>query len=177
MKLTCVLTLAGIAGACLLVQAPLQAAENRGSLSERDFKFVNEASRGGLAEVKLGELAKEKGASQVVKDFGERMVTDHGKANDELAKIATTKNAVPSVDLTRKENSTFEKLQKASGKDFDKEYASAMVKDHKEDVKAFKDAVEDLKDPDLKAFASKTLPILEEHLQMAEQMEAAAKKE
>lgn len=179
MKALSIYTIAGLAGAFLLVQPSLTAAEpeTRGSLSESDYKFVNAASQGGTAEVKLGELAKQKGTSQAVKEFGERMVTDHGKANQELTTIAAGKNAVPRSEFTHKENSTFEKLQKASGKDFDKAYAAAMVKDHKEDVKEFKEAAQDLKDPELRAFAAKTLPVLEEHLKMAQDMESAVKKE
>jgi putative membrane protein len=145
--------------------------DQRGQLSERDYKFVKEAARGGMSEVELGQLAKQKGASQSVKDFGERMVKDHSKANDELKSIASSKGATIPADLTRTEKSTMEKLQKANGAEFDREYAAAMVKDHRTDVKAFKDAGEDLKDPELKAFAQKTTPTLEEHLRMAEDME------
>ena len=105
------------------------------------------------------------------KDFGERMVKDHQKANEELKTIASSKGATIPTNLTRTEKSTMEKLQKANGAEFDREYAAAMVKDHRTDVKDFKDAADDLKDPELKAFAQKTLPTLQEHLRMAEDME------
>ena len=65
---------------------------------------------------------------------------------------------------------------KASGPEFDRAYAKAMLKDHKKDVKEFKEAAKDLKDPDLKAFAEKTLPVLEDHLRMAEQLQTNVKK-
>jgi putative membrane protein len=145
--------------------------EQRGQLSERDYKFVKEATRGGTSEVELGQLAKQKGASQSVKDFGDRMVKDHQKANEELKTIAQSKGAAIPADLTRTEKSSMDKLQKASGAEFDREYASAMVKDHRTDVKDFKDAADDLKDPELKAFAEKTLPTLQEHLRLAEDMQ------
>ena len=124
-----------------------------------------------MSEVELGQLAKQKGASESVKSFGDRMVRDHKKTGDELKTIAASKGATIPADLTHGEKSTMEKLQKANGAEFDREYSAAMVKDHRSDVKAFKDAAEDVKDPDLKAFAQKTVPTLEEHLRMAEDME------
>jgi len=98
-------------------------------------------------------------------------VKDHQKANDELKDIASKKGAQIPADLTRTEKSTMDKLQKANGANFDKEYADLMLKDHKTDVKEFKDAADDVKDPELKAFAQKTIPTLEEHLRMAQNMQ------
>jgi putative membrane protein len=105
------------------------------------------------------------------------MVADHSKANDELKEIATRKGATLPTQLSYSERSTLEDLQKATGTEFDRIYAKAMVKDHKTDVKEFQKAANDLNDPDLKAFAQKTSPILQEHLQMAEQMEGSVKSE
>jgi putative membrane protein len=149
----------------------------RGQLTEKDYKFVIDASRGGMEEVQLGELARQKGVNQSVRNFGERMVADHSKANDELKEVATRKGATLPAQLSYSERSTVEDLQKAIGIDFDRTYAKAMVKDHKTDVKEFQKAANDLNDPDLKAFAQKTVGKLEEHLQMAEDMEAAVKGE
>src|SRR4051812_7393665 len=145
--------------------------DQRGQFSERDYRFVKEAARGGMSEVELGQLAKTKGTTQAVRDFGDRMVKDHQKANDELKDIASKKGAQIPADLTRTEKSTMDKLQKANGANFDKEYADLMLKDHKTDVKEFKDAADDVKDPELKAFAQKTIPTLEEHLRMAQNMQ------
>ena len=145
--------------------------DQRGQLSERDYKFVKEAALGGQSEVELGDLAKQKGTDQSVRTFGERTATDHRKANDELKRIAEQKGAVIPAELSHGERSEMDALQKKTGPDFDKAYAARMVKDHKKDVKDFKDAADDLKDPELKAFAQKTLPTLEEHLRMAEDME------
>src|SRR5436190_12698129 len=93
----------------------------RGQLPERDYRFVKEAARGGMSEVELGELAKQKGTSETVKNFGERMARDHKKANDELKDIAAKKGATIPADLTRTEKSTMDKLQKANGAEFDRE--------------------------------------------------------
>jgi Predicted outer membrane protein len=176
MKLNKLIMMGSMAGLALAIQGPLFAAENRGTLSEDDYEFVTKATQGGLTEVQLGQLAVEKATNPAIKEFGQKMVTDHGKANEELKALASSKNAVPPVKFTRKEDSTLADLQKASGPEFDRAYAKAMLKDHKKDVKEFKDAAKDLKDPDLKAFAEKTLPVLEDHLRMAEQLEPNVKK-
>ena len=181
MKLNKLMMMGTVAGLALALQAPLVAADTgsttdkRGSLSREDYEFVTKATQGGMTEVELGQLAVQKASDQSVKDFGQKMVTDHGKANEELKALATSKNATPPVKFSRKEDSTIADLQKANGADFDRAYAKAMLKDHKTDVKEFRDAAKDLKDPDLKAFAQKTLPVLEEHLRMAEQLEQNVK--
>jgi putative membrane protein len=151
--------------------------EQHGQLSRGDYKFLREAAEGGQAEVELGQLAKQKAVDPSVKSFGDRMITDHSKANDELKSLASQKGATLPATLSHSERSSLDRLQKATGKDFDKEYVSTMVKDHKKDVKDFEDASKDLKDPDLKAFASKTLPTLQEHLRMAQDLENTVKNE
>jgi putative membrane protein len=169
-----------IAGLALALGAGLVfAADNaeHGQLSSRDYKFLKEAASGGMAEVEVGQLAKTKGTDPSVRAFGERMVTDHQKANDELKQIASTKGATIPSEISHSERSTIDKLQKAEGAQFDKEFASAMVKDHKKDVKDFKDAADDVKDAELKAFAQKTLATLQEHLRMAEDMAKTVKAE
>ena len=89
----------------------------------------------------------------------------------------TRKGATLPATLSHGENSTISKLEKETGADFDKTYASDMVKDHKKDLKEFQDAAKDITDPDLKAFAQKTTPILEDHLRMAQDMENTVKGE
>jgi putative membrane protein len=170
-----------ITALALMSAAPLGAAEHRdtdtkettkdrGQFTARDYRFVTEAARGGMMEVRLGELAKQKGGSQAVRDFGQRMVADHLKANDELKQIVSSKGATLPSDLTHHENAMIEKFEKLSGADFDKDYASAMVKDHKKDLKEFQDAAKDCTDPELKSFAQKTAGIIEEHLRIAQSL-------
>ena len=165
-----------VAGLLMPVALPLLAAEQRGQLSEKDFKFVRDSFRGGTTEVQLGELAAQKAENQGLKDFGQRMVNDHGKANSELRRIAESKGAMLPAEMSHKENFEINRFQKLSGKDFDKEYAENIVKDHKKDVKEFEEATKELTDPDLRAFAEKTLPTLQEHLRMAQDLEASFKK-
>lgn len=128
--------------------------------------FMNEAAQGGMAEVALGQLAAQKGASDAVRQFGQQMVTDHSKANTELKALAAKKNITLPSDVNSEQKSLMEKLSKLSGAEFDKEYVNAMVDDHEKDVSAFEKQSTGGNDADAKAFAAKTLPTLQHHLQM-----------
>ncbi len=137
------------------------------AVSEDDAKFVTEAANGGMAEVELGKLAKEKGQHLDVKAFGEMMVKDHSKANDQLATLAQAKNITLPATLGTDEQNSKDELSKKSPGDFDKSYIEDMVKDHEKDIKLFEDASKNLKDTELKAFVDKTLPTLRNHLDHA----------
>ena len=102
-----------------------------------------------------------------MRNFGMQMVQDHTKANTELKAVATRKNITVSSEMSSSQKSTIEKLSKLSGAEFDKEYMSNMVKDHEADVKEFQTQANKGNDPEVKAFAAKTLPTLQKHLQMA----------
>jgi len=145
------------------------------SLDPADKDFVMKAAQGGMAEVMLGQTASSKGTSPDVKNFGNRMVSDHGKANDELKQLAQNKGMALPADVDAESKKMSDKLLKLSGKDFDKEYMNGMVDDHEKDVKEFEKASKDAKDPDLKAWASKTLPTLQDHLKMAKETKAKLK--
>jgi putative membrane protein len=132
-----------------------------------DSKFVKEAAGGGLAEVEKGNLAKSKASNDAVKQFGDRMVTDHSKANDELKSLASSKGWQLPTEMPPHEKSMHTQLSKLSGVAFDKAYISDMVRDHEKDVAAFKKCAANCSDPDLKAWAQKTVPTLEDHLKMA----------
>jgi putative membrane protein len=176
MNKTTIATVAGLALA-LSVGALIGAeTENKGQLSAKDYRFVAEAARGGTMEVELGELAVQKGASESVRHFGQQMVTDHKRVNEELRAITSRKGATLPAQLSHSENSSLAHLQKVTGRDFDKAYAHHMVKEHQADVKDFQEAAKDLNDPELRAFAQKTLPTLEEHLRLARDVEAQTKK-
>ncbi len=120
-----------------------------------------------MAEVELGRLAAQKGHSPDVKRFGERMVTDHSKANDELKQLAVRKGITLPAEPTAQQKQEKERLSKLSGVQFDREYMKLMVEDHDKDVKAFQDETHGAADPDIKSFAAKTLPTLQEHQKMA----------
>jgi len=139
-------------------------------LSSSDRQFVQEAATGGLAEVELGRLAEQKAESQSVKDFGKRMVTDHTKANDELKSQMKNWGMSAPTSLDSKHQSAKDKLSKLSGAEFDREYMNTMMKDHQKDVSDFQKESTSASNSELKAFASKTLPTLQEHLQLAQQV-------
>ena len=133
------------------------------------------AAVGGMAEVELGKLAQQNGSNDQVKQFGSRMVDDHSKANDELKQIASSKGITLPTDLDAKHKSVVAKMQKLTGAQFDRAYMDDMVKDHKEDVADFKKESTGGKDSDIKSFAAKTLPTLQDHLKMAQSTDAAVK--
>jgi putative membrane protein len=148
-------------------QSGTEASRSSGQQSA-DYQFVMEAARGGMAEVDLGKLAGEKAQSPQVKQFGERMAQDHGKANDELKSLAQQKNITLPTELGSKHQATRDKLAKLSGAQFDRAYMQEMLQDHRKDVNEFRKESQSGKDPEVKAWAGKTLPTLEEHLRLAQ---------
>ncbi len=139
-----------------------------------DSHFAMEAASGGLTEVALGKMATEKGSNQAVKDFGQKMVDDHTKANDELKSLAASKNMMLPSEPNAKDKATIDKMSAMSGAAFDKAYVRDMVMDHKKDIALFTKEANSGTDSDVKAFASKTLPTLQEHQKMI--TDIAAKK-
>lgn len=143
-------------------------APGRSSRAARgDSRFVRDAAAGGQAEVTLGEMASQKGASAQVKQYGERMVADHGKANQELMQIASSKGIAATAEPTSQQRRDAEMLRRMSGEAFDRAYARQMVADHRTTVALFEREAKSGRDADLKAFAERTLPSLREHLEMA----------
>jgi putative membrane protein len=140
-----------------------------------DKKFVKDAAIGGMTEVELGKLAAEKGSSEQVKQFGQKLVDDHTKANDELKQIASTESVdVPNAPDS-KHQSRIDKLSKLSGPNFDKAFLKDQVKDHEQDITEFQTEAQGGTDPNVKQFASKTLPVLQEHLTMAKDLSKTSK--
>lgn len=145
------------------------------SLDTTDKQFVMKAAQGGMGEIMLGQMASSKGTSPDVKNFGNRMVSDHGKANDELKQLAQNKGMALPADVDKETKQFADRLSKTSGKDFDKEYINNMVDDHEKDVNEFEKASKNAKDPDLRAWATKTLPTLQDHLKMAREVKSKLK--
>jgi putative membrane protein len=135
--------------------------------SVMDEMFVRKAASGGQAEIELAVVAQQKTSNDAVKQLAQRIETDHKKANDELMAMASKKDlkidAKPSADKLKLKA----QLDKLSGMEFDRAYLNAMVKDHQKDIKEFERQASAGSDPELKAFASKTLPDLKEHLRMS----------
>jgi len=124
---------------------------------------MKKAVKGGMMEVTMGKMAEQNAQSDDVKSFGKRMVTDHGKANDELKSIASKKGVqLPSKERTGKWTS-------------DKDYMDMMVKDHEKDLAEFKEEASSGSDPDLKKFADDTAKIVQEHLDLAKEIQGKLK--
>ncbi len=140
-----------------------------GSMSS-DSKFAMEAAMGGLMEVELGRVAAQKGASDEVRQFGQRMVDDHSKANEQLMQVASSKGMTLPTALDAKHQAEMQKLSALSGEQFDKEYVKMMLKDHKKDVGEFQKEASRGADADIKSFAATALPTLQEHLQMIQRI-------
>jgi len=130
--------------------------------------FISKAAEGGMAEVELGKLAQQRGSNEAVKTFGKRMETDHSKINDELKTIAANKNVTWPTALNAKDQATMDRLSKLSGAEFDRAYMADMVRDHRADIAEFRREADHGTDPDVKNFAAKHLPTLQDHLRQAE---------
>ncbi|MFL6448250.1 MAG: DUF4142 domain-containing protein [Bryobacteraceae bacterium] len=135
-----------------------------------DKKFVKDAALGGLTEVELGKVAAQKASDEKVKEFAQKMVDDHSKANEQLKELASKSNIEVPATLDSKHQSRIDKLSKLSGQDFDKAYVKDQLKDHQTDVREFSDEAQSGTDPNVKSFAASTLPILQHHLEMVKSL-------
>jgi len=144
----------------------MSSSSSSSKLGASDKKFVMDAATGGMEEVQLGQLAAQKASDTDVKNFGQRMVDDHTKANDQLKQVASQKGITVPSSLPASKQKDVDKLSKLNGAAFDKAYVSMMVKDHQKDVAEFKKESNSGKDSDVKSFASTTLPTLQDHLKM-----------
>ena len=138
------------------------------ALSASDRTFATDAAHGGLAEVQLGQLAEQKAGSPQVKEFAQRMVKDHTQANQELMQLAKSENLNVSTELDSKHKSEIDQLRSMSGNAFDAAYMQHMVQDHRKTVEDFQKQAQSGGDPELKSFAQKYLPIVQQHLQISE---------
>jgi putative membrane protein len=129
--------------------------------------FIRTAAMDGMAEVEHGRLAAQNATHDEVKQFGQRMVTDHSKANDELKALASQKKVTLPTTLDGKHKAMQDKLSKMKGDAFDRAYMAHMVTAHQQAIALFQKESSGGKDAEAKAWAAKTLPTLKEHLQMA----------
>jgi putative membrane protein len=139
------------------------------TLAGTDRDFVDKAGSDGMLEVKLGQTATDKAVDPRVKAFGQRMVTDHSRANDELTQLAQRKGVTLSKELNPTHQQTVDRFSAMSGREFDKAYMDDMVKDHQKDIEEFRKQADQGQDPDVKSWAKSTLPTLEDHLKQAQE--------
>jgi putative membrane protein len=144
---------------------------NASMLDSSDKKFMMEAGMGGMAEVEMARVALQRASSEAVKQYAQRMIDDHTKAGQELTELASTKGVTLATALDTKHTNMLTKMQQLSGAEFDRAYIKeAGVKSHEKMEKLFMREAERGKDADTKAFASKTLPTVQDHLRMAREM-------
>jgi putative membrane protein len=166
MKALTVISLVAVALVVLTVPAAAQVSV----VNDADREFVKKAANGGVAEVELGRIATQRAARPAVRSFAERMVTDHGRGNAELATLARGKGIDVPATPDASQQAMRDRLSGLSGAEFDRAYMSEMVRDHTEDVVLFERAAETAADADIKAWAAKSLPMLRDHLALARQV-------
>ncbi len=158
---------------CPLAVAQETPDASKTQLTAEETQFLKDAAQSGMAEVKMGELAASNGESQQVKAFAQKLVTDHGKVNEELKQLATRKGATLPDAVTEQQKTMLQHLTSLKGREFDSVFKQHAVDGHQKSVDKFKTAAEKAKDADIKAFAAKTLPTLQQHLALAKQLNAA----
>lgn len=158
--------IAALAALAWLTGAPAQAQQD----NTRDF--VMKVAHGSLAEVELGQLASQRAQDPAVKQFGQRMVTEHGQAYEELTQLAQSKGMSLPTALSATHAALRDRLASLSGADFDRAYMDEMLKDHVKDVAEFERASQRLEDSDARAWAGKTVPVLRDHLAQARSLHA-----
>ena len=142
------------------------------NLSAADREFMMNAAKDGMAEVQMGRLAQQKGSTDAVKNYGNKLVEDHHAANDELKQLAGDLGVTLPDEVDQKHKAELDRLSNLSGQRFERAFMRHAVQAHKKDVAAFQREANQGQDPSVKAFASKHLPTLREHLEMAQNWSA-----
>ncbi len=150
--------------AAVLCGSPAKAAEDA-------TDFVKTAIRGNIAEIQMGELAEKKGKNPRVQELGKTLVNDHQKAKAQSVELAKKMKIDPPTRPTEDAKETYDRLAKLSGQKFDEEFVEAAVKDHKKDIDAYTEQVEDGKNKQVVEYARETLPVLKKHLELAQKLE------
>lgn len=154
----------------VLVQAKQETKPGQQPFS--DMAFIQKAASGGMAEVQLGKLAEQKGMTEAVKKFGERLVADHSKANEQLMKVAQTAGIQVPQKLDEHCQAEVDSFKNYKGKDFDRDFIKHEVTDHEKDIALFTQASKEAKNPAIKEWAAQTLPVLQTHLELAKKIQA-----
>lgn len=150
---------------CMLA-SPLVLADNT-----KPDAFIQKAIAGNLAEIKVGQLAQQKGASAGVRHFGTVLEQDHSTANQQAMTAASTMGVTPPAEPSAKEQMEYGKLASLSGTRFDEAFVKAMVKDHKKDIAEYKKEAKAAGNSPAASYAETSLPTLQKHLRLAESLE------
>jgi putative membrane protein len=133
--------------------------------------FLKQAARGDLAETKVGQLAQQKAENADVKAFGQTLVTDHGQHLTEVSNLAKSMNVEMPSQPNQEQKAEYEKLSKLSGKAFDQQFVAGMIEDHQKEIAKYEKEAQS-GDPEVAALAKKTLPVLKQHLETAQTLQA-----
>ena len=145
------------------------------AVEKADAEFATKAAAGGMAEVQIAKLALDKTTNSSIKQFAKMMVDDHSKADDELMNIAKTKNITLPTALDADHQKKYDELNGKTGADFDKDYVTTMLEGHQSALSLMQSEAKDGKDADLKAFAAKTAPVVQMHLDKIDAIKKAMK--
>jgi putative membrane protein len=166
MRLSKVLFLGAVGVLLAAAQSqPGKGTASRAAMGQADSRFIEQAAKGGHNEVEFGRMGVEKATNPEVKAFAQRLVDDHTKANQELMELAKQKNVT--LPTTYPKDTALDHLSKLSGAAFDKEFVRMAIADHQKDIALFERQATSGTDPDVKAWANKTLPTLRAHLDQA----------
>jgi putative membrane protein len=157
-----------LAGLALLAAPIVAAAQTTGALSDEDARFVNKAAADGLAEIDIARIAQQRAASDAVRQYAARLAQDHSTANEELRAIVQRKGHAMPHDVDHAHAGLRDRLMNLGGQEFDRMYMNEMVRDHQQAVSEFERHARTGTDPDIKAFAAKNVPVLQEHLRAAQ---------
>lgn len=153
-----------------ITPSPAVTASPVAPLTSSEREFMMNAARGSMAEVKLGNLAAQKASSNDVKQFGERIATDHSQLGQKLQQLASNMNVTLPQELDTEQRNLVSRLDKLSGKAFDREYLKAVISDHAKDISEFKRAASQATNAEIKQFVSEALPTLQDHLNRAREL-------
>ena len=159
-----------LVGSALAQQTAVTGDAATGQLNDVDRQFVAAAASGGLAEVNAARLAEQQASKTKVKNFARHMITDHGKANQELASLASEEGVTAPTEPDARQKAAATKLKTLGGPAFDRAYVRGEIQSHKDTIALFQNEAKSGQDPKLKQFASQTLPTLKHHLQMAQKI-------
>ena len=134
-------------------------------------KFLEEAIRGNLAEVRMGELAQQRGKSNEAREFGKQLVSDHKMALEKTSQLAKELGVRVPTEPSAEASKAYEMLSKLSGEQFDRMFAMHMVMDHQKDIAEYRAQTKDASEPEIASLAKETLPTLEKHLAAAQSLE------
>ena len=140
------------------------------SASEQGHKFIGEAARGNMAEIRLGELAQQQADSAEVREYGARLAEDHRQANEKLLPIAQNNDVAWPIELKVEDQQLVDRLSELSGNQFDEKFMKASLKAHEKDVQKYEKMAGKIEVNELDQYVQETLPVLRDHLARAREI-------